>query len=176
MVGRGPRPLIRFVVAVFALAIVLWGCVAAASQHSPRSAKVERSTHALVSTAAVPDSVLEIVWSFEVEDLMVCDAGPAMALRHLQRQYGPRVRLTMVAVGKDPHLIRPFLKRERLNAEVVQVSSAADYARRFGPAPLPSVQFRRGGVLLAAARDTHWTDGVSLRDRGLEEAGRTLLD
>jgi len=175
MVHRSLASLMRIALATGGLSLVLWGCMAATSFRSTGAGAVRSYAPLTPPITAVQNDGLEIVWAFEVGDLMACDGGPALALRHLQREFGPRVRLTMIAIGEDPHIIQPFLKRERLDAEVVRLSRRA-FVRRFADSPLPSIRLVQRGVTLATARDTAWIDGVPLRTLGIEEAARTFLD
>lgn len=174
MVRRIIGSLIRIATLSGGCAVLLWGCMAAVAQESTVVPTVGRAVPDVVPTSGDED-VLEIIWAFEVGDLMVCDGGPALALRHLQRKFGRQVRLTMVAVGEDPQLIQPFLKRERLNAQVIRLS-AAEYSRDFGPAPLPSVYLAKQRFVLAVAQDSTWTDGVLLRTQGIEATAQAFLD
>jgi hypothetical protein len=174
MVNRFPYSLIRAALCVGTLAIAAWSFI---SIRAPETSSLQ-NTGAYAGPVAFASELeqdgLLVVWSFDTADLLGCES-PARALRHLQRRFGSQVQLRMIAVGQDPHVVDPFMRRERLTGDVMRVSRQ-EYRRRFGDSPLPRLQMVRSGYPEQLLVDETWSDGTSVAQRDIQQTGHELLE
>lgn len=85
------------------------------------------------ATTPKPD---EIVWVFKAEDILRCETA-AYALRRVRAmESAPPLRLVLVGSGEG--LIHDYLRGERLDADMIQLS-AWEYRRRYGRTRLPAL-------------------------------------
>lgn len=96
---------------------------------------------------------VEVSWVFRAEDLMSCKTS-ARDLRHAQRRFGDGITVSAFAVDTDPELVASFLRNERLDLPVVNISER-DYRQMFGSEATPAVVVTQGQQVievLAAGR------------------------
>ncbi len=91
---------------------------------------------------------LVVVWAFRSDDRSSC-VIPLTALRRLEKIYPEDLRFVAVAVGDSAPWVSPFLKQQRLNAELV-VATRAEYSRFARFARLPSLFLLRHGHIRSA--------------------------
>jgi len=168
----GPMKARRLVRSASALALVLLGSSASIGKVAPTNFEVGALAPTFLR-AGSPDGLV-LAWVFPVNVLLSCDS-PSGAFRRLQRSYPDRVKLVVVAVGRDPDILEPFLRRERLHPVVIRLSEV-EYAQHFGATPHPSVQIVRGDRLREMVSDTTWADGVKLDQRGIKETAEALME
>lgn len=138
----------------------------------PEPLEVGAEAPALIPTVG-PGHVV-VTWAFPIEALQGC-SSPASEFRRLQRRYGDRVHLVVVAVGDDPGIVDPFLRRERIRPLVRRVTEA-EYARHFGPTALPAVHIIKDRVIREMVTDSTWSDGVTMSRRGIRQTTERLLE
>ena len=122
----------------------------------------------------VPSGDVVVVWTFPTESLQNC-TSPASEFRRLQRQYGARAHLVLIAVGDDPNILDPFLRRERLRPVVRRVTET-EYARHFGATPVPAVHIIARHVMRETVSDSTWADGVPMSRRGIKQTAESVLE
>jgi hypothetical protein len=105
-----------------------------------------------------PAEVL-VGWVFKAEDCLSCYT-PASALRHLQGEYGSRVRIAAVLVGRDSATANSFLRRERLNVQLTSLSTLG-YRKQFRWTPTPALYVVRDGEIALLAPNA---SGVAFED------------
>jgi hypothetical protein len=74
-----------------------------------------------------------IQWVFTAQDLASCNTA-AYALRHLRAELGQTVSIVASGIDVDEADVRPFLRVERLDVELV-TGSARSYERQFHTTP-----------------------------------------
>lgn len=89
-----------------------------------------------------------VLWAFDADGCMSCGA-PSQQIRTLLRARLPNVRIVMSPVDLQPNLLASFLRRERLEGEVIPLTKD-DYSTMFGSTPLPGVLVYENGLLGAA--------------------------
>lgn len=105
---------------------------------------------------AVP---VTLTWTLRDEDLFACESA-AYDLRGLVRAYGAGVSLHVIAVDSDPALIASFMRRERLDASVVHLSTQA-YRQAYRANPIPGIAVSQQGRLVTSVN----AGLVHVRDR-----------
>ena len=164
MVRRGPRAL------AFALTTALfWSC---SPTSTLRPAQLSVGTQVPRAVAAAPGKI-HVVWAFNTHDLLSCES-PALALRHLKAHFPKEVELLAVAVGDDPGIVDSYMRRERLESQILRMQ-AGEFNREFSNSRLPALYVVRGQRIEEATSDSTWSDGSLRRVRSLETVVQALL-
>ena len=153
------RVLIRFAVAAAAL-LAACGC------HRGGEAGALRAGEP--APGALPRAETQLVWLIGVEDGLAC-AAPARELRALKSRLGARMQLTVVVVGDSDGLIEGVVRRERLDASLLQMDRDT-FREQFRGTPVPALVLVRGGRVAQV-----WSYSASVRPAG-EAPGETVGD
>lgn len=124
---------------------------------STRPDPIEAGSDAPSFWVAEPEQVV-VGWTLTEGDLLRCETE-ADELRRLQRHLGPRMKLTVVAVGADSNRVASFFRTERLSADLVALDEK-EFRRRFGPALLPSLYVVRNGKITDVIRPLSIVDSL----------------
>lgn len=94
------------------------------------------------------ESKTVVGWVFGAGNLLTCESM-AREIRRLQNEVGSQVRISAVAVDTDSVLATSFLRKERVDADLVRIGSS-EYRAAFGSAPIPRLYVIRGGTVIAS--------------------------
>lgn len=115
-----------------------------------------------------------LLWIVQDASLVRCNTA-AYDIRRLQHEFAGRVQLKVVRVGPATPWLAAFLSRERLVADVADVSDA-EYRRMFGSARVPALYLVRDGKIRSV--DLQFTNRSTRRVAGgttVNQAVRTAL-
>jgi hypothetical protein len=128
------------------LHVVLGTALLAAAVAPAVSIAAFRGTSQLDEAQGIENSVPVIGWTFYDVDFLSCRT-PASTFRHLAKELGPHVRLIAYGINIDEQRARSFLRKERLDIELI-TTTPEQYRARYGRNPKTGIHVARRGKIV----------------------------